>query len=285
MNTGDRRRVNGPERSVAPISVGQENEDLAKKIKQDIVNDNKRQCGRNLNQPRPLYLKTGLVSEANGSAYYEQDKIRVACAVYGPRPIKKSGAGGSAGTNISGATSTSIAESTHRAVFTCDFKYSAFSCSWRKSHMKDSDEKEIAMAISQALCPSIRLELYPKSSIDMFITVIESDGRNSTIAAAINCASAALANAGIEMYDMVISTSIGLFDSKWVIDCPQVEEDQSDSSILIALMPSANEITQLIQQGKTQVDQVQEAIELCTAVGIKLYAAANQFLSNSLNKN
>jgi len=55
--------------------------------------------------------------------------------------------------------------------------------------------------MSEALSVAIRLEKYPKSSIDIFVIVLQDDG--GAFAAAINCASLALADAGIEMFDLV----------------------------------------------------------------------------------
>ncbi|KAJ1675668.1 3'-5'-exoribonuclease [Spiromyces aspiralis] len=256
----DRKRVNGPERSVMPLSEAPE----PLVAKGEILNKQKRKDGRSLHFPRPVFLRTGLVSNAGGSAYYEQDKIRIACAVYGPRPFKKVGVSAGIGGPSSGGSAAP-----NQAIFDCDFKYSTFSCSWRRSHIKDSDEKEISAIISQALCPSIRLELYPKSSIDVYITVIESDGRNATIAAAINCASAALVDAGIEMYDLVASTSLGRFEDHWVVDCTQTEENEADGSTLIAFMASANEVTQFIQQGKTSLLQTKETAKIGSLVDIQ----------------
>lgn len=63
------------------------------------------------------------------------------------------------------------------------------------------------MAISQALAPSVRLDLLPKSTIDIFITIIEADGLESCIAAGSLAATAALADAGIEIYGLVTSCS------------------------------------------------------------------------------
>lgn len=37
---------------------------------------------------RPVFLQTGLVAQASGSAYFESDGIKVACAVYGPKQAK-----------------------------------------------------------------------------------------------------------------------------------------------------------------------------------------------------
>lgn len=60
----------------------------------------------------------------------------------------------------------------------------------------------------QALTPAIRLDLVPKSSIDVYVNVLENDGTSSSLAAAISAASVALADAGIEMYDQVAASSI-----------------------------------------------------------------------------
>jgi len=63
------------------------------------------------------------------------------------------------------------------------------------------------VAIHQAISSSVRLELLPKSTIDIFITVIEVDGLEGCIAAGSIAASAALADAGIEMFGLVMSCS------------------------------------------------------------------------------
>ena len=54
------------------------------------------------------------------------------------------------------------------------------------------------MAILQAINPSVRLELFPKSTIDIFLVVIESDSLEACIAAGSIAASTALADARIE---------------------------------------------------------------------------------------
>ena len=61
--------------------------------------------------------------------------------------------------------------------------------------------------MSEALAPSIRLDLLPKSNIDVYISVLENDGTASCLAAAITCASVAVADAGIEMLDLVAACS------------------------------------------------------------------------------
>ncbi len=63
------------------------------------------------------------------------------------------------------------------------------------------------MAVHQAIVSSVRLELLPKSTIDVFITIIEADGIESVIASASNAVSAALADAGIEILGLAVSCS------------------------------------------------------------------------------
>jgi len=74
------------------------------------------------------------------------------------------------------------------------------------------------MIIQQAFLPAVRLNLYPKSSIDIYITVIENDGTTACLAAAITCASIALTDAGIQMYDLVAAASAVGFKNKNIVN-------------------------------------------------------------------
>ena len=73
--------------------------------------------------------------------------------------------------------------------------------------MQDAEDRSIAMQIHQALLSAVRLELFPKSTIDIFITVIENDGLEGCISAGTVAASTALADAGIEMLGLIASCS------------------------------------------------------------------------------
>lgn len=72
----DRRRINAPPTS-HPVYAGEGSTDRSKAK------------GRsNLLSARPIFVQTGLVSQASGSAYLESDTIKLACAIYGPKQIK-----------------------------------------------------------------------------------------------------------------------------------------------------------------------------------------------------
>jgi exosome complex component MTR3 len=78
--------------------------------------------------------------------------------------------------------------------------------------MKDAEDRSISVSIHQALVSSVRLDLLPKSTIDIFVTIIENDGIDGCIAAASIAASTAMADAGIEMIGLVVScAAVGLF--------------------------------------------------------------------------
>lgn len=72
---------------------------------------------------------------------------------------------------------------------------------------QDAEDRSVAMAIHQAILPSVRLESLPKSVVDVFITVLEVDGMEGCVAAGSIAASAALVDAGIEVLGIVGSTS------------------------------------------------------------------------------
>ena len=81
--------------------------------------------------------------------------------------------------------------------------------------LKDAEDRSVGLQIQQALVPAVRLELFPKSTIDVFITIIENDGLESCIASGVIAASAALAHAGIEMLGLVVSCSaVRIFSSE-----------------------------------------------------------------------
>lgn len=73
--------------------------------------------------------------------------------------------------------------------------------------IQDAEDRSIATAIHQAIFPSVRLELFPKSIIDVFVTIIEADGIEACVASGSVAASTAIADAGIEMIGLVMSCS------------------------------------------------------------------------------
>ncbi|GAW02388.1 ribosomal protein S5 domain 2-like protein [Lentinula edodes] len=162
----DRRRINGPEDSSAPIFADEHQKSLTPDLYKDRHN-------RSVSDIRPIFLQPGLISQANGSAYIETDRTKIACSVYGPRQSKN----------------TAYNE--------------------KASEGPTSEDRSIAVAIQQALLSSVRLEHFPKSTIDIFLVIIEADGIEGCVASGSIAASTALADAGIDMYGLVTSCTAG----------------------------------------------------------------------------
>ncbi|GAA5811077.1 hypothetical protein MFLAVUS_004506 [Mucor flavus] len=255
----DRKRVNGPEASVAPLlkNANQEHTPILNK-------ENKRLDNRGIEDIRPVFLKTGLVSQASGSAYIEVGNTKVTCAVYGPRQLKK-------------------AAFSRNGTLNCDFKFATFSCTKRRGQMKDAEEKEFSQVLVQALSPAVRLELLPKSAVDIYVSVLENDGTSSCLAAAIIASSVALADAGIEMLDQVTACSTVFTKNQHILmDGTEKEEAQKEGSLVLSYMPSLNEVTHILQAGQSDSAVTSKAIEQCVDGCSKIYSVMSTSLLQSV---
>lgn len=117
------------------------------------------------------------------------------------------------------------------------------------------------MSVAQAIAYSVRLEAYPKSLIDLYITVLEDDG--SALAAAISCASLALANAEIEMIDLVAGCTLGLGGKRLVLDPVAEEAANQTTTLTVAYLPSMDEVSGVVQSGEMPFELQGQAIQAC----------------------
>eukprot|EP00761_Pharyngomonas_kirbyi_P007307 gb/GECH01007317.1/.p1 GENE.gb/GECH01007317.1/~~gb/GECH01007317.1/.p1 ORF type:complete len:257 (+),score=56.38 gb/GECH01007317.1/:1-771(+) len=225
-------------RTVTPINPTEERP-------QEFINsDGIRNDKRKSHQFRDTFTETGVTSAARGSAYIEMDNTKVICSVYGPRQIMN--------------------EFTEQGRLTCEIRFATFSQSQRRNrihHKNREEEKQFAIAMREALETSVCLDKFPKSSVDIYAMVLEADG--GVLSSAITCASLALADAGIEMYDMIAACSASYLQSRVVVDPTAIEEKYGVGGIVCSYMPSQNAVTQLTQSGEMSYEHVVEAIELC----------------------
>ena len=78
-------------------------------------------------------MKTGVVSQAKGSAYVEQGNTKVACSIYGPREVQKK------------------SDFSLNGQLFCELKFAPFSCKKRRGHQQDSEELELSSLLKEAL--------------------------------------------------------------------------------------------------------------------------------------
>jgi ribonuclease PH len=84
-------------------------------------------------------------------------------------------------------------------------------------------EKELASCLAAALEPSVDLSKLPKSVVDIYILILEAGGGEAGAAA--TAASLALADAGIEMFDLVAACSVvsPVSSDGWFSDLPRLQ--------------------------------------------------------------
>lgn len=165
-----------------------------------------------------------MTPSASGSAYLELESpsasitgvasfkdiksgVKLSCTVHGPRPLPRS------------------APFTPRLLLSTYVKFAPFATRQRRGYIRDASERDLSAHLETALSGVIIGERWPKSGVDIIITVLEGEeehrhdeekirgedgqGANgnwsmmSILSTCITVASAALADAGIDCVDLV----------------------------------------------------------------------------------
>jgi hypothetical protein len=74
---------------------------------------------------------------------------------------------------------------------------------------------EMALMIQETFESCVLLKLFPRSQIDIFVEIIQSDG--SALSAAINATTLALIDAGVPLADFICACSVGMLDNQPII--------------------------------------------------------------------
>ncbi|KUI55171.1 Exosome complex component MTR3 [Cytospora mali] len=248
----DRRRINGPVGgTLPPVFAPAEDEVLVKTV-----------TGRTRpsNTARPMFLKTGVTPSASGSAYLEVQTsakpgasgLKLSCTVHGPRALPRS-----------------TPFSPH-IILTTHVKYAPFATKQRRSYVRDSTERDLSIHLETAMRGAIIADRWPKSGVDIIISVIEGDQDRSlsrgdydeawdtmnVLAGCITVASAALVDAGIDCVDTVAGGVAALVSDgeqgstpELVVDPLATQHDKILAACCVAYLPDRDEITNLWFKG------------------------------------
>ena len=215
--------------------------------------------GRKFDELRPLKMEVGTLDKADGSAYVEHGRNKILAGVYGPREAHPK--------------HIALAD---RAVIRCRYHMAPFSTDERKSHAPSRRELELSKVIREALEPAIMSEYYPRSTIDIFIEVLQADA--GTRCAGITAAALALADAGIPMRELVAGCAAGKIDGKVVLDLSDVEDKQGEADLPVALMPKSNVIGLLQMDGSLTEDEFKQALDMSTDACRRIYEMQRETL-------
>ena len=205
--------------------------------------DGKRLDGRDLNELRPIKMEVGVIKNADGSAYLEWGNNKIYAAVYGPREVHPH----------------HLAKP-DRGILRVFYRMATFSVFDRKRPAPGRREKEISMVITDCLKPVLFLELYPGTSFEVYIEVMDADG--GTRCASTTAAALALADAGIPMKSLVTGIAVGKIDGKKVVDLSGIEDKAGEADLPVAITWYNEEFSLLQFDGDMDIDELNDFLDL-----------------------
>ena len=208
--------------------------------------------GRKFDQLRPIRIEAGVLKRADGSAYIEWGGNKVLAAVYGPREAHPR-----------------HIQDPARALVQCRYNMAPFSVSDRKRPGPDRRSVEISKVISEAFSSVVFKEQFPRTSVDIFIEVLQADA--GTRCAGLTAASVALADAGVPMRDLVAACASGKIGGVVCLDLNKEEDNFGDADCPMAVVRGTGEIVLLQMDGHLTYDEFQKAMELSLGATEKLF--------------
>jgi len=215
--------------------------------------------GRKADELRPLKIEVGVLPNADGSAYIEHGKNKILVGVFGPREMHPK----------------HLSQS-DRMVIRCRYHMAPFSVQERKSPAPSRREVELSKVIRESLEPSVFVDLYPRSGIDVFIEVLQADG--GTRCASITAASLAIADAGIPLRDLVVACAAGKIDDTVVLDLYDAEDKLGVADVPVAYMPNLNAVTLLQMDGVLTPKEFENAMNMAIDGCKKIYPIQKEAL-------
>ncbi|MCD6547603.1 MAG: exosome complex exonuclease Rrp41 [Nanoarchaeota archaeon] len=222
--------------------------------------------GRKNDEMRKIEAKVGVIEKADGSAMFKIGNTIAIAGVYGPKPVRPK-----------------HLEDPEKVLLKCYYDMYSFSVPERKRPGPDRRSIELSMVIKNALLPAIFVKEYPKSQIDVFVSIVQADA--GTRCAAISAAAMALADAGIAMKDIVAAVAVGRVNNEIVVDLTKEEEDiEGTTDMPIAYMPRMKKFTLLQLDGKMPADDIKKALELAKTSCEKIYEIQKKALKDKYLK-
>jgi len=222
----------------------------------------KRRDGRSHNELRGFFFRVGTVSRAQGSCYAELGSTKVMVGVYGPRQ-----------------THRSQGYSDQGSLF-CDVKFANFATRQRTESGQSPEEKELSAVLHRSLVGAVKLSAYPKSTINIFVTVLESGG--SDVGLVITAAALALADASVELLDAAASCCVSRHGQYLLLDPTGAEEAAAEGTVTLAFLPSLAKVSQLSSTGSWSQTAFNQAVQLAVGGCLRLGTALREVLVASV---
>jgi len=224
-----------------------------------------RSDGRKNDELRPVKMKVGILKHADGSAMVSIGKTIAVAAAYGPRELNPR-----------------HMQESDRAILQCNYTMAPFSTNERVRPGPSRRSVEISKVTREALEPALFLKDFPRTTIDVYIVILQANAGTRT--AGINAASLALADAGIQMRDLVTSIAAGKVNGHCALDLTGEEEEVTECDLPIAYMPRENKFTLMQMDGHITKDDMKHVIKLAVKGCETLYEHQKKALLEKWSK-
>jgi exosome complex component RRP41 len=222
------------------------------KDKPKLLVNGKRVDGRNVDDLRNVKIVARVLNDADGSAYIEWGKNKILAGVYGPSEcIPRHD------------------QSLYRGIIKCRYNMAPFSGA--EEHGRSGPNrrsKELSKVIREAFENVIISENFPKTQIEIYVEILQSDG--GTRCAAVTAAAVALADAGIPMKDMINAVAVCKIDGKMAVDPGKEEDNFGESDMPIAYSPRTGEILLYQMDGLLTREELAEGLKLAKDASEKI---------------
>jgi exosome complex component RRP41 len=217
--------------------------------------------GRTFDELRPIKIEANMLKRADGSAYLEWGGNKILAAVYGPREAHPR-----------------YLQNPMRAIIQCRYNMAAFSVGDRKRPGPDRRSTEISKILSEALDYTIFTEQFPRTSIDIFIEILQAEA--GTRCSGLTAASVALADAGIPMKDLIASCAFGKVAGNVVLDLCKEEDNFGEADVPMAIVPRTEEVVLLQMDGHLTSAEFAQGLDLGVSACKKIYELQREALRN-----
>ena len=217
-----------------------------------LLTNGKRVDGRGVEDVRPMKIVARVLNDADGSAYIEWGKNKILAGVYGPSEcIPRHD------------------QSLYRAIVKCRYNMAPFSGA--EEHGRSGPNrrsKELSKVIKEAFENVIISENFPKTQIEVYLEVLQSDG--GTRCAAVTAAAVALADAGIPMKDLINAVAVCKIDGQMAVDPGKEEDNFGESDMPIAFSPRTGDVLLFQMDGMLTPDELARGFELAKGASAKI---------------
>ncbi len=143
----------------------------------------------------------------------------------------------------------------------------------------DKRAAEMSLSLCEVFGAAVLVELYPRSQIDIEVTVLQADG--SRLPACINVITLALCCGGVALRDLVVSCSAGLVDGQTVVDLNYAEQSMGAVAVPIAVLPNSGSILLAKMEAQLPLDVFEKVLtkcmEACSQVHVILMEELKEF--------